>query len=77
MKIQDICKANQSALRITYLKQRCDNVEKDNFSVIIANVYQDNKMLAAVKESLINELSRRISAEETYLMELGFEISED
>lgn len=77
MKIEDVQEANQAVLRMATFKQQRYEVEKDSFSIIIGNLYQDARMLAAAKESLINELSRRISIEESYLMELGFEIDED
>lgn len=77
MKIEDVQEANQAVLRMAAFKQQRYEVEKDSFSIIIGNLYQDARMLEAAKESLINELSRRISIEESYLMELGFEIDED
>ena len=76
MKIQDILEANQAALRLNALKEQLHLVEHDRVSIIVGNMYQDAKMIEAAKAAIVNELERRISIEEAYLIELGFEIED-
>lgn len=76
MKIQDILEANQAVLRRNALKEQLHHVENDGISIIIGNMYQDAKMIEAAKAAIVNELERRISIEEAYLIELGFEIED-
>ena len=76
MKIQDIMEANQAVLRRNTLKEQLRHVDGGGVSIIIGNMYQDAKMIAAAKAAIVNELERRISVEEAFLMELGFEIED-
>ena len=76
MKIQDILEANQAVLRRNALKEQLQRVNNGRISIIIDGVYQDAKMIEAAKAAIVNELERRVSVEEAYLMELGFEIED-
>lgn len=76
MKIQDILEANRAVMRRSALKEQLYHVENDGISIIIGNMYQDAKMIAVAKKAIVNELERRISVEEAFLMELGFEIED-
>ena len=76
MKIQDIPEANQAVLRRNALKEQLQHVDGGGVSIIIGNMYQDAKMIAAAKAAIVKELERRISVEEAFLMELGFDIED-
>lgn len=76
MKAQDIQEAYQAFLRFKSLKVQIRDVCDNKLSIIIDNMYQDQKMLDVAKEVIVNELNRRISIEEAYLMELGIEFED-
>lgn len=72
MKRQDVLEAQRHILKIEGLEKTIELVEKGTFNLIIGNVYQDQRMLAAIKGSILKELRQIITEEDTALLKLGF-----
>lgn len=76
MKTENFMQAHAAVLRLESLKKQKDSVNRNAFAVTIENMFQDQKMLAAVKDSIIHELELRIADEQTLILKCGFEIED-
>lgn len=78
MKYQDFfMEAHKSVIKINGLRKTIDLVQKGTYALTIGGVYQAAPLLEAIKESILKELRKEITEEETALLKMGIVIEDE
>lgn len=71
MNKSELFEAHELTVYIDGMQRILDQAEEGIYTLAIANIYQDQKMLVAIKPAIASELKSRIASAEHRLAELG------
>lgn len=67
----ELHEAHELSIYVDGMQRVLNHVEEGVYTLAVANVYQDQQMMVAIKPAIVTELKSRIAKAERRLAELG------